>query len=198
MTTILELEHAGRGSMRPGLRVRPSPSSCRPRGRPGVAMTVAASALLAFACQEQETKPAAVRVREPEYLVVREIQREADAEHTIRVELPYAGAGYGFASSSALFDLNSFDLRGVGFAGGRTSIVGEATIWLPLKPEAARRLEVWSAAHAGDFLGIFLKGRLVAAPRIAGRLSGGIPLRVPGKSEGDLVLKELRSGGTTP
>ena len=76
-------------------------------------------------------------------------------------------------------------------------MVGEATIWLPLTPEGSRRLEEWSTHAEGDFLGIFLKGKLVAAPQVKSKLSGGIPLRVTSKSEGDSVLKELRSGGAT-
>jgi hypothetical protein len=165
--------------------------------RPGGVMVVAAAALLAFACEKREARPARIEVRNPDYLVVRSITREADGEHTIPVELPYAGAGYGFASSSVLLDLNSVELNAVAFAGGRTSVVGEATLWLPLTPEGSRRLDAWSARHTGDFLGIFLKGRLVAAPRIEGRMGGGIPLRVSGKSEGDVVLSELRRGGAT-
>lgn len=167
-------------------------------GRRGGAMAVMTSALLAFACHEQDTRPAPVIVRNPDYLVVRPIQREADAEHTARVALPYSGGGYGFASDSALLDLNSVDLGAVMFAGGRTSLAGEATLWLPLTPEASQRLEAWSAKHAGDYLGIFLRGRLVAAPRIENRIGGGIPLRVSSKSEGDLVLRELRGGGAAP
>jgi preprotein translocase subunit SecD len=134
-------------------------------------------------------------VRNPDYLVVRSIRRDADAEHTRLVELPYSGSGSGFASDAVLLDLNSIDLAGAAFAGGRTSLVGEAAIWLPLTPEASQRLEAWSAAHTGDYLGIFLKGRLVSAPRITSRIGGGIPLRVGSKDEGDVVLRELRSGG---
>ena len=163
--------------------------------RRGIA--IVASALLVCACQKQDAKRAHVIVRNPDYLVVRPIKREADAEHTVRVELPYSGAGYGFASSSALLDLNSVDLGAVTFAGGRTSTAGEATIWLPLTPEGSRRLAAWSEQHAGDYLGMFLKGKLVAAPRIEAGIAGGVPLRVPGKREGDLVLEELRNGGAT-
>lgn len=152
---------------------------------------------VAVACHKEGPKPAHVIVRNPDYLVVRAIKREADAEHTNRVELPYSGAGYGFVSSSTLLDLNSFELGAVDFAGGRTSVAGEATIWLPLTPAGSRRLEAWSSQSDGDFLGIFLKGRLVAAPQIKGKSGGGIPLRVASKSEGDMVLKELRNGGST-
>ena len=159
------------------------------------AVAIAAWAILFLACGEA-AKPARVVVRNPDYLVARSITREADAEHTIRVELPYSGAGYGFASDATLLDLNSIDLAAVAFAGGRTSLAGEATIWLPLTPEASQRLEAWSAEHAGAYLGIFLKGKLVAAPQIKSRIGGGIPLRVAGKSEGDAVLRELRSGGS--
>jgi hypothetical protein len=164
------------------------------RVRRSGAVAIAAWATLFLACGEA-AKPARVVVRNPDYLVARSITREADAEHTMRVELPYSGAGYGFASDATLLDLNSIDLAAVAFAGGRTSLVGEAAIWLPLTPEASQRLEAWSAAHAGEYLGIFLKGRLVAAPQIKSRIGGGIPLRVPSKSEGDVVLRELRSGG---
>ena len=157
------------------------------------AVAAFALTLLALACGRDAAAP--VVVRNPDYLVARPIQREADAEHTIRVELPYSGAGYGFASDAALLDLNSVVLGGVEFSGGRTSLVGEATLWLPLTPEGSRRLEAWSAAHTGEYLGIFLKGKLVAAPRIKSAIGGGIPLRVASKSEGDLVLKELRAGG---
>lgn len=143
-------------------------------------------------------KPAPVVVRNPNYLVVRSITREPDAEHTIQVDLPYSGAGYGFASDAPLLDLTSIDAGAAAFAGGRTSVVGEAAIWLPLTPAGSRRLEAWSAQHDGEFLGIFLKGKLVSAPRIHGTVGGGIPLRVTSKSEGDLVLKELREGGATP
>ena len=134
-------------------------------------------------------------MRNPDYFVARPIQREADAEHTSRVDLPYSGAGYGFASDAALLDLNSIVLDGVAFSGGRTSLAGEAALWLPLTPEGSRRLEAWSAAHTGEYLGLFLKGKLVSAPKIKSQIGGGIPLRVASKSEGDLVLKELRSGG---
>ncbi len=159
------------------------------------AFAAVASALLALACGGPEATTTRVVVRNPDYLVLRPIRREADAEHTIRVELPYAGGGYGFASSTPLLDLNSFNLAAVNFAGGRTSVVGEATIWLPLTPEGSRRLEEWSSNAGRDYLGIFLKGKLVAAPQIKSKISGGIPLRVASKSEGDRVLKELRSGG---
>ena len=135
-------------------------------------------------------------MRNPDYLVVRPIRREADADHPTRVDLPYSGAGYGFAASAVLLDMNSVNLKAVDFAGGRTSVVGEATIWLPLTPEGSRRLESWSAHPDGEFLGIFLKGKLVAAPQVKSRISGGIPLRVASKREGDLVLRELRNGGT--
>ena len=158
-------------------------------------LAVAASAFLAVACARPEAAASRVVVRNPDYLVVRPIRREADAEHTIRVELPYAGAGYGFASTAALLDLNSFDLGAAGFAGGRTSVVGEATIWLPLTPEGNRRLDAWSSLAGKKRLGIFLNGKLVAAPEIRGRIGGGIPLRVASKSDGDRVLKELRNGG---
>jgi hypothetical protein len=160
------------------------------------AMAVLAAALVAFACHGEDGKPGPVAVRNADYLVVRPIAREADAEHTIRVELPYSGAGYGFATPSALLDLNAINLGAVAFAGGRTSIAGEATIWLPLTAQGSRRLEDWSARHAGDDLGIFLEGKLVAAPRIPSRMGGGIPLRVPSKTEGDVVLGRLRNGGT--
>jgi hypothetical protein len=160
-------------------------------------LATAAAASLGSGCHRPEAETAPVVVRNPDYLVVRTITREADAEHTSRVEFPYSGAGYGFVSSSALFDLTGVDLAGVTFSGGRTSLVGEATLWLPLTPEASRRLEDWSAAHAGDYLGIFLEGKLVAAPRIQSRIGGGIPLRVASKSEGDVVLKKLRGGGGT-
>ena len=135
-------------------------------------------------------------MQNPDYFAARPIQREADAEHTILVELPYSGAGVGYASDAPLLDLNSIVLEAVEFSGGRTSLAGEATLWLPLTPEASKRLEAWSAQHTGEYLGIFLKGKLVSAPRIQGAISGGIPLRVPSKSEGDVVLKELRNGGT--
>lgn len=152
--------------------------------------------LLALACRGREALSAtAVVVRNPGYLVVRSITREADAEHTVRVDLPYAGSGYGFVSDEALLDLTAFDLGGATVLGGRTSIVGEATIWLPLKPDASRRLEDWSARRPGERLGIFLEGRLVAAPQIKTAVGGGMPLAVAGKSEADAVLKRLRAGG---
>jgi hypothetical protein len=156
-----------------------------------------ACALVALACRNQDTQTGHIIVRNPDYLVVRSIRREADPAHSTRVDLPYSGAGYGFVSSSALLDLNSFALGAVAFAGGRTSVVGEATIWLPLTPEGSRRLEAWSSNPDGEYLGIFLKGRLVAAPQIKSKIGGGIPLRVASKSEGDLVLKELRNGGAS-
>jgi hypothetical protein len=150
---------------------------------------------LAWGCSRPE--PAHVAIRNPEYLVVRPIVRQADAEHTIPVELPYAGAGQGFAATAPLLDLSGCEPGAAAFAGGRTSVVGEATIWVPLTAEASRRLEGWSSRpeRQSEYLGIFLKGRLVAAPRVTGGLSGGIPLRVASKSEGDRVLRELHNGG---
>jgi len=167
--------------------------TARPRKR-ALRLTMVVAALVACGCQP-DAKPAPVVVRNPDYLVVRSIRREADDEHTTRVALPYSGSGYGFASSSILLDLSAFDLGAVTFAGGRTSIAGEATIWLPLTPEGSRRLEAWSGRHAGDYLGIFLEGRLVAAPQIRNQVGGGIPLRVASKREGDRVLEKLRHGG---
>jgi hypothetical protein len=151
-------------------------------------------ALLAFSC-DKEAERAPVVVSNPDYIVVRPTRREPDAEHTVRVEFPYAGAGYGYASAAPLLDLRSIYIPGVTFAGGRTSVVGEATIWLPLTSEASQRLETWSTEHKGDYLGIFLRGKLVAVPEIKTSFGGGIPLRVPSKTEGDLVIRELRNGG---
>ena len=153
------------------------------------------SAVLTLGCGRPEAKASRVVVRNPEYLVVRPIRREADAEHTLRVELPHAGGGYGFASATPLLDLSSFDVAAASFAGGRTSIVGEATIWLPLTAEGSHRLAAWSNSPGEHRLGIFLKGELVAAPQIKGAIGGGIPLPVAGKAQGDRVLKELRNGG---
>jgi hypothetical protein len=158
------------------------------------ALTLAASVILAAGCARPEAHSPVV-VRNPDYLVVRSIRREADAQHTIRVALPYSGAGYGFASTQALLDLSSFDLAAAGFSGGRTSVVGEATIWLPLTPEGSRRLEAWSSGTGDKRLGIFVNGKLVAAPQIKSRIGGGIPLRVASKSDGDRVLEVLRNGG---
>lgn len=155
----------------------------------------AVSACVVLAACGGEGASSPVAVRNPEYLVVRPIRREADAEHTIRVDLPLSGGGSGFAATSPLLDLSSFNPAAATFSGGRTSIVGEATIWLPLTAEGSRRLEAWSEHAGDDLLGIFLKGKLVAAPHVNGPIGGGIPLRVSGKSEGDRVLKELRNGG---
>lgn len=167
----------------------------RPSSRRGGALAVLAWAFVGLACQKPGAESSRVVVRNADYLVVRPIRREADAEHTIGVDLPFAGGGYGFASSSKLLDMSSFNLQAAEFAGGRTSVVGEATIWVPLTPEGSRRLEEWSASSEGQLLGIFLKGKLVAAPQIKSKISGGFPLRVASKREGDLVLKELRNGG---
>jgi hypothetical protein len=160
-----------------------------------VALAFLSPAVLAWGCQGDGAAPPRVVVRNPEYLVVRSIRREGDAEHTERVALPHTGAGYGFASTAVLLDLRSFDLGAVNFAGGRTSMAGEATLWLPLTAEGNRVLADWSARHAGDFLGIFLEGRLVGAPQIEGRPGGGLPLRVASKRDGDAVLEALRRGG---
>jgi hypothetical protein len=187
---------------RPNMRVQRtrsaslrSPLTRGPLGRRSRPVAVAASALLFLACQKEGSTPVQAVVRNPEYLVVRSITREADAEHTTRVEFPYAGAGYGFASTVALLDLNSIELGAVGFAGGRTSVAGEATLWLPLTAGGTQRLEDWSAHHEGDYLGIFLRGKLVAVPRIESKIGRGIPLRVRSKSEGDVVMHELQNGG---
>lgn len=174
-----------------------SPLSRKQFGGPGSVLAAAVSALLALSC-ESDAKRAPVVVRNRDYIVARPIRREPDAEHTLRVEFPYVGSGYGYASAAPLLDLNSINIPGVTFAGGRTSVVGEATIWLPLTPEASRRLETWSAEHKGDYLGIFLRGKLVAVPQIRASFGGGIPLRVQSKAEGDLVISEVRSGGATP
>ena len=163
--------------------------------RPIVANLAAAS--IALACGGDRPAATPVVVHNPDYLVVRTIRREADADHVQPVELSLAGGGYGFVSTTPLLDLNAFDFGAAEFAGGRTSVVGEAAIWLPLKPDARRRLEEWSAGHRGDYLGIYLKGRLVAAPRILGAVGAGLPLRVSSKNEGDVVLRELRNGGTS-
>jgi hypothetical protein len=151
--------------------------------------------LPALACA-RDTPP--VAVRNPEYLIARSIRRDADAAHTIRVDLPHAGGGYGFASTEPLFDLTAVDLGRAAFAGGRTSLAGEATIWLPLTAEGNRRLEAWSSRNAGDRLGLWIDGRLVAAPQVKTAVGGGIPLAVASKGEGDAVLARLRNGGAPP
>jgi hypothetical protein len=160
-----------------------------------LALAVLGAALAAASCHEKPAAP--VAVRNPDYLVARPIRREADAEHTIQVDLPMAGGGFGFAASTPLLDMASFDLGGSKFLGGRTSTVGAAALWVPLKPEANPRLEEWSARAAsnGELLGLFLKGKLVAAPRMKTAVGGGIVVPVASKDEGDAVLKELRNGG---
>jgi len=183
----------------PDTRLQPapltSPQSRRPLGAPSGLLAAMVLALLVFFSCDREAECAPVVVSNPDYVVVRPIKREPDAEHTLRVEFPYAGAGYGYAAATPLLDLRSIDIPGATFAGGRTSVVGEATIWLPLTSEASQRLEAWSTEHKGDFLGIFLRGKLVAVPQVKTSFGGGIPLRVPSKMEGDLVLRELRNGG---
>jgi hypothetical protein len=168
------------------------------RVRRGVVLSSAVLLLAgASACARREAA-APIAVRNPDYLVARSIRRDADAAHTIRVDLPHAGGGYGFASTEPLFDLTAVDLARAEFAGGRTSLAGEATIWLPLTADGRRRLETWSAANVGDRLGLWLDGRLVAAPLIKSAIGGGIPLAVPSKGEGDAVLARLRNGGAPP
>jgi len=136
--------------------------------------------------------PGPVAVRDAGYLVARPIQSVGDATHTIQVELPDRRPG--FAATEPLLDMSSFDLRAAEFAGGRTSVVGEASIWVPLKPEARPRFADWVAHADGDVLGIFLRGKLVTAPRVRDPI-GGILVPVKGKGEGDRVLAELRNGG---
>ena len=151
--------------------------------------------LRAAGCQDKPAGP--VAVRNPDYLVARPIRRDADAEHTIRVDLPMANGGYGFAASAPLLDMTSFDLGGSKFLGERTSTVGPAAIWVPLRPEASARLQEWSARAAtnGDLLGLFLNGRLVAAPRMKTAVGGGIAVPVASKNDGDALLRALRNGG---
>src|SRR5262249_2784964 len=166
-----------------GFAVHPSPPPCRVSRAATLAWVC-----LALACSKP---PAPIVVRNPEYLVLRPIARLADAEHTIPIELPYAGAGYGFASAAALLDLSAFQPGAAGSSGGRAGVGGEATFGLPLPPEGARRLEEWSsqAKAGGQYLGIFLRGKLIAAPEVRGPVGGGIPLRVANKIEGDRVLR---------
>lgn len=158
-------------------------------------VSLALAAALAGSCGGEASAP--VAVRDPNYIVVRPIRRDADAEHTIQVELPSARGGYGFAASSPLFDLRSFDVGEARFAGGRTSIVGAASLWLPLTTDAGAKLAAWSAraAETGERLGVFLEGRLVAAPSARDATGGGIFVPVASKDEGDRVLKRLRNGG---
>ena len=158
---------------RPYASLRGSPLTRRPLG----------GRLLAVACREQGAKPGPAIVRNPGYRVVRSIMREADSEHTERVELPYAGAGYGFASSSALLDL-SVGLGAVTLAGGRTSVGGEAAIWPPT-PEASCFLEAWLRRQV--LSGHIAEGKLVSAPRIKSSVGGGMPLTASSKSEAGQV-----------
>jgi hypothetical protein len=149
--------------------------------------------LAAASCGDRT--PAPVVVRDPSYVVVRPIRREPDAEHTIQVDLPMAGGGYGFASAAPLLDMSSFDLARAEFAGGRTSTVGSATIWLPVTAEGNRRLQEWFSRSRGEMLGVYVKHRLVAAPTVNG-VGGGIFIPVPNKADGSVLLKELRNGGS--
>jgi hypothetical protein len=148
--------------------------------------------IAAVACGGRPSGP--VAVRDPSYVVVRPIRPDSDPQHTIPVDLPMAGGGYGFATTQPLFDLSAFDLGRAEFAGGRTSIVGAASLWIPLKPEDRPILAQWVAHDGGLRLGIFLDGRLVAAPRVKDAI-GGIFLPVPSKADGDRVLARLRNGG---
>ena len=62
-----------------------------PRRRSGVrvgAVGALAWALAGLACQKPGAEASRVVVRNPDYLVVRPIRREADAEHPIQVDLP--------------------------------------------------------------------------------------------------------------
>jgi hypothetical protein len=149
-----------------------------------------AIAAVAVGCVEKTSGP--VVVRDAGYLVARPIRSIGDAAHTIQVDLP--NGRLGFAATEPLIDMNSLDLRAAGFAGGRTSVVGEASIWVPLKPEARPRFADWVAHADGDLLGVFLRGRLVTAPHVKDPI-GGIFVPVKGKAEGDRVLAELRNGG---
>jgi preprotein translocase subunit SecD len=169
-----------------------------PDRRLAVRRAMTALMLLAVAAACRKAEPPArqpVVVRNADYLVLRSLTREEDAEHKTRVQMPYSGAGYAFAAATPLVDLNGFVLADAHLADGGADLAGGVAILMPLTPEGSRALEAWSTQHTGELLGVFLKGKLVDAPRVQSRISGVIPLRVASQAEAQSVLKELAKGG---
>lgn len=140
-----------------------------------------------------------VVVTNPDYLVVRSLRLESDADHPTRVDLPYAGAGYAFASREKLLDLNDFVLTDVRFmtkdVEGRP--LDRPSLLIPLKSLSGQKFSKWTSGHVGLKVGIFLAGKLIEAPEIRSRIDAAIPITsIPDQVGAKNVLGVLQRGGS--
>lgn len=137
-----------------------------------------------------------IAVVNPDYLVLRPVTKNATAGAE-------SGVVYGqtlyFQRSDRLLDLSHFDLRTAALAEHFGPSSGDTCpISVSTTPAGSQALHQWTSAHVGQQLGIFLDGRLIAAPFIESPLSDMIV--VDGdftKPEAEAVLGRLRQGGAS-
>lgn len=150
----------------------------------------------AFVGEVSFTKPSGppIAVVNPDYLVLRPVTKNATAGTE-------SGAVYGqtlyFQPSDRLLDLTHFDLRTAAIA-DRLGPSSSDTFPLSLSttPAGSEVLHQWTSAHVGQQLGIFLDGRLIAAPFIESPITDMIILDGDfTKPEAEAVLARLRQGG---
>ena len=101
-----------------------------------------------------------------EYVVVRSVTEAPDADHKIRVPVEtYGDDGLttidGYATEHDLLDTRHYDLANV-----RLKRSVSFMVIVPLTDVGRQVLGDWTSHHVGERLGIYVDGKLVAAPMI--------------------------------
>ena len=78
----------------------------------------------------------------------------------------------------------------------RTVELEDDSIVINTMPEGDPLLQNWTTAHVGQMLGIFIDGKLIAAPRIMSKISDTVVLTGDfGREEAAAIAARLRRGG---
>ena len=148
------------------------------------------AALLLVSCDARIQKPP-IPVSNPDYLVLRPLLTTAAADS---VAATLDGNAMYYRPSECILDLRQLDLRTAQVQKG-SGPVRQYGIWIRTTDDGAKRLGTWTAAHVHQQLGIFVDGRLLAAPTVTSEIREMVVVAGLDQGQAETIARRLRRGG---